>query len=219
VFLEVNRQAREDPDNTYVLLIEELTRANVHAVLGEVLTYIEHRGRPMTTLYRRLQVPIENNLRVIATYNPSDRTALDLDAALLRRLRIIDFPPDTGQLGEMLLATALSAAAKAQVTKLFTACEAAFKTDYASQMPFGHGIFAEVHKEQPDLYDLWRERIVHMLRRPQLEPHAFTDVIEANYPWRDPAYSTLAGSSAATTPPAAEPPPTGADAQEPAIGG
>jgi len=201
VFLEVNRQAREDPGNTYVLLIEEFTRANVHAVLGEALTYIEHRGRPMTTLYRRLQVPVEKNLCVIATYNPSDRTALDLDAALLRRLRIIDFPPDTGQLDEMLQATTLSGPAKAQLKGLFVACEREFKQDYTSQMPFGHGIFAEVEHEKPDLYDLWRERIVHMLRRPQLEPHAFTDVIENHYPWRIAEYEAGAVLTTASTQP------------------
>lgn len=184
VFLEVNRQAADDPENIYVLLIEEFTRANVHAVLGEALTYIEHRDRPLTTLYRRSQVRVAKNLRIIATYNPADRTALDLDQALLRRLRIIDFPPDVGQLDEMLADTELSAVAKAKLSTLFTECQRVFEHDFASQMPFGHGIFAEVRAESPDLYDLWRERIVHMLRRPQLEPHPLTDVIEENYPWR-----------------------------------
>jgi 5-methylcytosine-specific restriction protein B len=239
VFMEVNRMAAEDPDHTYVLLIEEFTRANVHAVLGEALTYIEHRDRPMTTLYRRLQVRVQKNLRVIATYNPSDRTALDLDAALLRRLRIIDFPPDTQQLEEMLASTTLSVAAKKQLTEIFSKCEAAFRTDYASQMPFGHGIFAEVENESPDLHDLWRERIVHLLRRPQLEPHPFTDVIEANYPWRDSAYvaapapasahvATPADATGApdeavtggarTDPPAEEAPEAGGDPGQPATG-
>lgn len=206
VFLEVNRHAREDPGNTYVLLIEEFTRANVHSVLGEVLTYIEHRGRPMTTLYGRVPVPIEENVRVIATYNPADRTALDLDAAMLRRLRIIDFPPDVAQLDEMLAGKPLSDVAKSQLRKVFTECEKEFKNEFAHSMPFGHGIFAEVTNEVPDLYELWRERIVHMLRRPQLEPHPFTDIIEAQYPWRDPTFTATTGASAA--PAASEPAPT-----------
>lgn len=213
-FLEVNRNAREDPDNTYVLLIEEFTRANVHSVLGEVLTYIEHRGRPMTTLYGRVPVPIEENVRVIATYNPADRTALDLDAAMLRRLRIIDFPPDVAQLDEMLTGKPLSAAAKSQLRKVFTECEKEFKNDFAHSMPFGHGIFAEVNNEVPDLYDLWRERIVHMLRRPQLEPHPFTDVIEAQYPWRNPTYTATAGTASAT-PAVEEPAPAATSAGAP----
>ena len=43
-FREINRRARLDPaGRKFVLLIEEFTRTNVHAVLCELLTYIEHR--------------------------------------------------------------------------------------------------------------------------------------------------------------------------------
>jgi len=186
IFLEWNARALDDPDHQYVLLIEELTRANLPAVVGELVTYLEYRNRPFLTVYGRRPVSIAENLAVLATYNPTDRSAINLDAALLRRLRIIRCPPSTEQLGEMLGANGVDAKVTERLKALFGACEAAFP-DYSTLMPFGHGIFADV-KDEKDLYPLWRERIEHFLRRPLMEPHPFARTIEDNFPWKDAGY-------------------------------
>jgi len=183
IFLEWNDQAREDPDHRYVLLIEELTRANLSAVLGELMTYIEHRDRPFLTVYSRRPVEVAKNLTIIATYNPTDRSAIEIDSALLRRLRVIDFPPSIEQLTEMLKPAALPAKVVVQLQRVFTACKEQFAADYDHLMPFGHGIFADVTSEVPDLHRLWVERIRHIIRRPLIDPHPFADLIEQEYPW------------------------------------
>lgn len=189
VFLEWNDQALRDPENTYVLLIEELTRADVSAVLGDLLTYLEYRDRDFTTLYAGRPVRVARNLRIIATYNPTDRSALSIDQALLRRLRVISFPPDTDQLREMLRNRPISSKAVARLAALFDTCRREFPNDYEDAMPFGHGVFSEVRDERPDLHDLWKERLVRMLERPMLQPHPFADVIRAAYPWVDPNHT------------------------------
>lgn len=188
VFLDWNDAAIDDPENRYVLLIEELTRANLAAVLGELITYLEYRGRPFTTVYSRRPVFVAKNLTIIATYNPADRSAIELDFALLRRLRIIRFPPSPEQLQEMLKGAELSPAAVEKLMGLFTECQKRFPDQFEDIMPFGHGIFADVTSELPDLSRLWVERIEHMLRRPLVDPHPFTNAIEELYPWRDPSY-------------------------------
>jgi len=188
VFLEWNQQALDDPTRHYVLLIEEFTRANLSAVLGELMTYIEHRERPFISVYSRKPVFIARNLTLLATYNPTDRTAIDLDNALIRRLRIIRFSPSTDQLKEM-LPESLDAKVVAKLQELFAECKRQFPNEYENLMPFGHGIFADVKQEQPDLFLLWRQRIEHLLRRPLIEPHPFTEAIEKLYPWRDKGFS------------------------------
>jgi 5-methylcytosine-specific restriction protein B len=188
LFLEWNDLANDNPDLTWVLLIEELSRANVSAVLGELLTFVEDRTRAFTSIYSRRPIMVAPNLVFLATYNPTDRSALDIDNALLRRLRIINFPPDTGQLEEM-LAAKLNANALSRLVRLFSEVEIAHRIDYEYLMPFGHGIFAEVQHEQPDLNELWFERIRHMLRRPLVQPHPFAKSIEAVYPWTDASYN------------------------------
>jgi 5-methylcytosine-specific restriction endonuclease McrBC GTP-binding regulatory subunit McrB len=186
LFLDWNDRALDDPDRRYLLLIEELTRANLPAVLGEVLTYIEYRERPFLTIYSRRPCFIARNLTVLATYNPTDRSALELDAALLRRMRIVRFLPSEEQLREMLSKSKLSAAALAKLEALFQSCAKKAGDQYEYLMPFGHGIFATVMEERPDLHRLWEERIQHMLRRPLLEPHPLYETIRDAYPWRDP---------------------------------
>jgi hypothetical protein len=191
IFLEWNDQALDDPDRRYLLLIEELTRANLSAVLGELMTYIEHRDRPFLTVYSRRPVRVAENVTILATYNPTDRSAIDIDGALLRRLRIIDFPPSTDQLEEMLNGEGLSGNVIDQLKRIFTTCHETFGADYEHLMPFGHGIFADVKAETPDLNRLWIERIRHLIRRPLVDPHPFADVIEQAYPWRDSPEFTL----------------------------
>lgn len=195
-FLEWNELALSDPDHTYVLLIEELTRGNLPSLLGELLTFIEYRDRPFLTMYSRRPVKVAKNLVFIATYNPTDRSALELDNALIRRLRIVQCLPDTQQLAEMLAGRQLSSEVIGELKKLFDSCKKAFPRDYEHLMPFGHGIFAEVQTEHPDLHELWEERLRYLLRRPLLEPHPFAEVIESTYPWRkaDYAVSTDSGS-------------------------
>jgi 5-methylcytosine-specific restriction endonuclease McrBC GTP-binding regulatory subunit McrB len=188
IFLEWNERAQDDPDHNYVLLIEELTRANISAVLGELMTYIEHRNRPFLTVYSRRPVYVARNLTLLATYNPIDRSAMSLDSALLRRLRIIQCPPSSEQLIEMLRDTDLRPEVIARLQLVFTNCERKFPAEYIYLMPFGHGIFADVQKEQPDLHRLWQQRIEHFLRRPLIQPHPFTDTIEECYPWKKTDY-------------------------------
>jgi 5-methylcytosine-specific restriction endonuclease McrBC GTP-binding regulatory subunit McrB len=191
VFLDWNERALEDGSLRYVLLVEELTRANL-----KLLTYVEHRNRQFFTSFGRRAVRVAPNLTIIATFNPVDRSAIDVDDALLRRLRIIDMPPDTAQLAEMLDMNGIAAEVIEAIRKIFDDCRAAFPTDYATLMPFGHGVFAEVTKED-DLHPLWHQRLRRMLYRPLVDPHAFADVIEKSFPWTDREYRV---KGATTTP-------------------
>jgi AAA domain (dynein-related subfamily) len=183
VFLDWNQRALDDPDRRYVLLIEEFTRANLSSVLGELMTYLEHRDRPFISVYSRRPVYVGKNLTIVATYNPTDRTAIEMDGALIRRLRIVRFRPSGEQLSEM-LGNKVPDNVKMKLQEIFSKCAQRFGEDYEHLMPFGHGVFAEVQAEAPDLHLLWKERIEHLLRRPLVEPHPFTDVIEELYPWR-----------------------------------
>ncbi len=147
LFSEWNQQALADPHSTYVLLIDELTRAKVNAVMGELLTFIEDRSRAFTTIYSRRHVRVASNLVSVATYNPTDRSAIEIDGALLRRLRVIRFDPDEGQLREM-LSSRLPGPVVDRLAGLFAGLRAKHK-DFDDQMPFGHGISPRSSKRRP----------------------------------------------------------------------
>lgn len=184
LFLEWNDQALEDKEHTYVLLIEELTRANMPSVLGELMTYIEYRERAFRSPYSRRPIKIATNLVIIATFNPRDRSALELDEALVRRLRILPFPPDTSQLLEMLEHRKLDGNVRNAIVELFQKCQAEYKEEYEALMPFGHGMFADIIEECPDLNHLWHHRLKPLLHPPGRQPHPFMEVIAESYPWK-----------------------------------
>ncbi len=193
-FLELNWRALKDPASQYVLLIEELTRADLPRVLGELLTFIEYRDEAdlFSTLYTREDVTrIAPNLAILATYNPMDRSAISVDAALVRRMRILDFPPDTALLREISAENGVEDHVIDSLVGIFDACRQIAGERFSETMPFGHAMFASVTSET-DLYHLWHQTIKHILVRPHASRHELYPTIEQYYPWRQsPSYTVV----------------------------
>jgi 5-methylcytosine-specific restriction protein B len=91
--LRIAEQAREDPDHQYVLIIDELNRANVARVFGELYFLLEYRKEKVHLLYRDKPVDLPPNLLLIATMNTADRSIALLDSALRRRFYFVEFDP------------------------------------------------------------------------------------------------------------------------------
>ncbi|WP_282851651.1 McrB family protein [Gulosibacter sediminis] len=90
--MEVAERARRDPDHLYVLVIDEINRANLPAVFGELYFLLEYRNEEVTLNYGdRFTLP--KNLLLIGTMNTADRSIAAIDAALRRRFMIRDLRP------------------------------------------------------------------------------------------------------------------------------
>lgn len=152
VLRTINERALADPHQLYVLIIEEFTRANAHAVLGELLTYIEHRDRTFQWSASQDTASIAKNFIVITTMNPRDKSALQLDAAVKRRMHVIDVN-SSGEALESMLST-LDAPDRARVIDWF-------KT-HLDILPFGHGLFANI-ADISSLTKVWRGTIAPLL--------------------------------------------------------
>ena len=85
VFKKIARDARNDPDKKYVLIIDEINRANVSEILGELLYGIEYRGQEITTGISNDDFSVPENLYIIGTMNTADRSLQALDYAVRRR--------------------------------------------------------------------------------------------------------------------------------------
>src|SRR5690606_2008530 len=128
-------------------------------------------------------VAVSDSLVVMATMNPRDRSALEIDEAMARRLRVIDCPPDVDQLAEMLASSLTGSSAEVadiiqKATSDFASCEAEFPVTCLSDMPFGHAIVAGV-QSPTQLVDLWHQRIKRILYRSQGLTHPFAEAINA----------------------------------------
>jgi 5-methylcytosine-specific restriction enzyme B len=86
-----------------VMIIDEINRANLPKVLGEMLFLFEYRNTPVRTLYRP-DDPFElpKDIWFIGTMNTADRSIALVDAALRRRFHFVPFFPDHGPMAGLL---------------------------------------------------------------------------------------------------------------------
>ena len=89
-------------DTMHVLLIDELNRANVSKVLGELLFLLEYRDEELSLQYSNSGFSLPENLLIIATMNTADRSIALVDTALRRRFHFVPFFPDTPPISTLL---------------------------------------------------------------------------------------------------------------------
>ena len=111
-------RAIDEPDKDFLVLLDEINRANVPKVLGDLLMGMEHSKRARwdadsgkwtpgfsTSLpYSEDVFFVPENLYVLGTRNSSDRSIAPMDSALRRRFAFIHTPP----LGKTSLISALA---------------------------------------------------------------------------------------------------------------
>ncbi len=100
VFLKSIDAARAEPDNPFVLIIEEINRGNPAQIFGEALTLIEADKRNpengMRLVYSQDSselVYVPENLFVVGTMNIADRSLALVDFALRRRFAFVTLEP------------------------------------------------------------------------------------------------------------------------------
>ena len=97
-FLRIARQAAQDPDRNYFLIIDEINRGNLAKVFGELYFLLEYRDTAMNLMYQEedesaFRMP--GNLYIIGTMNTAD-------LALRRRFAFVDFATNTEPLKGLL---------------------------------------------------------------------------------------------------------------------
>ncbi|MDR0283317.1 MAG: AAA family ATPase [Propionibacteriaceae bacterium] len=87
--------AADDPTHPYVLIIDEINRADIAKVFGELYYLLEYRGERITLQYSSPDKPfgLPKNLYLIGTMNTADRSIAMVDAAIRRRFPFIEMHP------------------------------------------------------------------------------------------------------------------------------
>jgi len=150
-------EAAQEPELTFVLVIEELSRGDAARIFGEGLTWIEASKRGRTfTLASGSDLMIPPNLVVIATMNALDGGVDEVDAAFERRFAKIPMDPDRGILEELLDAAKLAAPLRSRVIDFFT-----WANEQAAEEPqaaLGHTVFDGMSDERA-LRRLWDHQL------------------------------------------------------------
>jgi len=92
LFIDFCRRARR-VDDVCVLIIDEINRANLARVFGELMYLLEYRDRAVPLAEGdKLRVP--GNVRIIGTMNTADRSIALVDHALRRRFAFLALRPE-----------------------------------------------------------------------------------------------------------------------------
>jgi len=92
--------ARENQKQKFVFIIDEINRADLSAVFGELLYAIEYRGEMVNLPYFRA-FTIPPNVYLIGTMNNVDKSLVSFDLALRRRFGFLKLMPQLETLAEM----------------------------------------------------------------------------------------------------------------------
>lgn len=155
-------EAKED-GRVKVLIIDEINRANIPRVFGELMHLLEYRDESILLMLSNETFSLGENIIIIGTMNTADRSIRSLDVAMRRRFRFFEIPPSvevlkhhyqdggaTNELGDVLYTG-------------FTALNDRLATDVDRHHVVGHSFFMRDFMDLAELRKIWVQEISPLL--------------------------------------------------------
>ena len=183
VFYNFCQQARNNPDDPHVFIIDEINRGNLSKIFGELLMLIEADKRSedyaVTLSYADENSPqfhVPKNLYIIGMMNTADRSLAIVDYALRRRFSFFDLKPefDSDGFDEHLANKGVSASLIKKVISRLTHLNDQITKDTSSLGPgycIGHSFFAPTAEGTYD--EKWYRHIIEYEIAPLLREYWF----------------------------------------------
>lgn len=139
----------------YILIIDEINRANLPSVLGELIYALEYRDEAVESMYEvdgRNDLIIPPNLYIIGTMNTADRSVGHIDYAIRRRFAFVDVLPSSDVINDNVPDPLKSKAIELfnKVSKLFA--EGIIAPDFkAKDVQLGHSYFLAQTEDELNL--------------------------------------------------------------------
>ena len=150
--------AKKHKKTKFFLIIDEINRANLATVFGELIYGLEYRTEPVATPYtvnndNRISMP--DNLYIIGTMNTADKSIGGIDYAIRRRFLFFEQLPDVKVIRDYKVENGdAQAELNAQASMLYENVERIFEEDYLSpeyrkeDVQIGHTYFLVDSKDK-----------------------------------------------------------------------
>lgn len=163
IFKQMCKDASADPDNNFILIIDEINRGNIAKIFGELITLLEDdkrqgRDQEMSVILPGSQehFVVPSNLYIIGTMNTADRSIALLDIALRRRFTFVEMRPEPALLANKNIEGI-------PLDKLLSRLNARIEALLDPDHNLGHSYFWNIQNLE-ELHFIWYQKIIPLLQ-------------------------------------------------------
>jgi len=159
---DFNPTEDSNENENFVIILDEINRANISRVFGELISLIEkdkRDGKLSATLPSGERFTVPSNLYIIGTMNTADKSIALVDIALRRRFEFIPLYPDTSILREVLTKKGMIEADINTRVDLLNILNRIIRAKKSVDFEIGHSYFME----DDDLVNIINKQILPLL--------------------------------------------------------